>query len=144
MAAFGSVSPPKSEDMLQKVYECDDAYEMEKAFRGKHWTEIPISILSYHREIIIALSGIGYRAYLPAYLTACLAGDEIYGPGIRGYILHGLHPLSQSEVHVSTTRERLSLLDQEQRNVIANVLRYLEDRWKEQEAGEILREWEPL
>jgi hypothetical protein len=39
------------------------------------------------------------------------------------------------------TRERLFLLDQEQRDVVANVLRYLESRWKMKKAGELLRNW---
>jgi len=109
------------------------------AFRGKHWTSIPISVLSHHREIIIALSGLGYHAYLPAYLMACLANDETYGADMRGYVLYGLRPLSSSEVHVNTARERLSLLDDKQRRAVAKVLRYLEDRWRMAKAGEILR-----
>ena len=142
-AAFGNVPPPKAEEMLQEVYAGgDDAYEMMTAFLGKHWTEITTSVLSYHREIIIALSGIGYRAYLPAYLMACLANDPTYGADIRGYTLYGLRPLSKSEVHVTTARERLSRLDQAQRAAVAGVLRYLVDRWHEKDADEILREWE--
>ncbi len=138
--AYGDVAAPPPEDMLQQVYrDSEDAYEMMAAFRGKHWTELPISVLSHHREIIIALTGVGYRAYLPAYLTACLANDETYGADVRGYMLYGLRPLSTSEVHVATGRERLSLLDVKQRAAIAAVLRYLEETWQMKEAGDVLR-----
>jgi hypothetical protein len=138
--AFGYVAAPPADDMLQQVYrDSEDAYEMMTAFRGKHWTELPISVLSHHREIIIALTGVGYRAYLPAYLTACLANDETYGADVRGYTLYGLRPLSTSEVHVATGRERLSLLDAKQRAAVAAVLGYLEETWRMKEAGDVLR-----
>lgn len=83
----------------------------------------------------------GYRAYLPAYLMACLANDERLGADLRGYTLFGLRPLSTSEVHVSTARERLSRLDPAQRAAVANVLRYLVDRWRRNDAEEVLRDW---
>ncbi len=141
--AFSDVTPPPPEDMLQKVYASnDDAIEMKLAFQGKHWTEIPISVLSHHREIVIALSGIGYRAYLPAYLTACVANDQSYGPDIRGYTLYGLRPLSRSDVHVATAQERLSLLNDDQRTAVASVLRYLDERWHMVEASDVLRDWQ--
>jgi hypothetical protein len=141
--AFGEVSAAPAEELLSSAYaSTDDAYEMMEAFRDQHWTEIPIADLFRHREMLIALSGIGFRAYLPAYLTACLTDSERYGADLRGYMLFGLRPLSESELHVTTSRERLSLLDKAQRAAVASVLRYLESRWKMKEAGEILHAWE--
>jgi hypothetical protein len=75
-------------------------------------------------------------------LNACLANDTTFGPDVRGYTLFGLRPLSKSEVHVETARERLSLLDYEQREVVIEVLRYLESSWRMKEAGDVLRGWE--
>jgi hypothetical protein len=141
--AFGKVSAPPPEDLLQGVYAGnDDAFEMRQAFEGKHWSDIPIKVLSHHRESVIMLSGLGYRAYLAAYLNACLANDTTFGPDVRGYTLYGLRPLSKSEVHVATAHERLSLLDHDQREVVSEVLRYLESSWRMKEAGDVLRGWE--
>jgi hypothetical protein len=36
----------------------------------------------------------------------------------------------------------LSLLDHEQREVVIEVLRYLESSWRMKEAGDVLRGWE--
>lgn len=142
-AAFGQVEPPAAEEMFLPLYAgSDDMYEMMMAFSGKHWTQVPIHDLFLHRGSLIGLSGIGYRAYLPAYLAASLSRDERYAPDIRGFMLFGLRPLSDDEEHVTTARERLSRLDPAQRAVIASVLRYLETEWWMEEAGEIARDFE--
>ncbi len=141
--AFDDLTAPPSDELLQPIYAGnDDGVEMRMAFAGKSWPEIPIAVLSHHRESVIFLSGLGYRAYLPAYLTACLANDPTYGPEIRGYILYGLRPRSPADLHVATARERLSLLNEKQRAVVADVLRYLKDTWRMREAEEVLSEWD--
>ncbi|TMQ08601.1 MAG: hypothetical protein E6J90_39765 [Deltaproteobacteria bacterium] len=142
--AFDDLAPPPADQLLQAVYAGnDDAVEMKMAFAGKPWPDLPISVLSHHRESVIALSGVGYRAYLPAYLTACLANDPTYGADVRGYTLYGLRPLSTGDVHVATAQERVSRLNAQQRAVVADVLRYLVDTWRMQEAADVLASWAP-
>jgi hypothetical protein len=133
--------------MLAEPYKGnDDAFEMAAALLGRPWSELPIHELFLHREMVFALSPVAYRAYLPAYLNACLATEDPYdkyGADIRAYLLYGLKPgPNSSEVRVASTRARLALLDQEQREVVASVLRYLEVRWRIAEAGELLSEWD--
>lgn len=141
-AAFGDVPPPPADQLVQPAYaSSEDAYEMRTAFAGKRWTELPIRELFRHREMVVALSGAGYRAYVAAYLKAALTDDETYGADLRHYLLYGLRPLSDDPVHVQTAEERLSLLGAPQRAAIAAVLRHLAEVWRMKDAEEILRDW---
>ncbi len=141
-AAFAAVPAPKPDQMLLDAYAAsDDAQEMADAFRGKHWSELTLAELFRHREMVIALGAAAYRAYLPAYLTASLTDHAHYGPDIREYLVFGFRPLSDDDLDVTTTRERLSLLDEAQRSAVARVLAHLTTRWGMEEAGDILRSW---
>ncbi|MFO0575405.1 MAG: DUF6714 family protein [Polyangia bacterium] len=146
-AAFDAVPiPARTEEMRLPRYTGEDSYEMASALVGKHWSTIPIKELFYHREMLGTLSAAAYRAYLPAYLEACLATEDPYdkyGADLRGYLLSTLKhwPHQRGEHRAAEVRERLSLLDGPQRAAVASVLRYLETRWQMAEATEILREW---
>jgi hypothetical protein len=145
--AFDAVPIPTCiEDMRMPRYTGDDSYEMAAALVGKHWSTIPIKELFYHREMLGTLSAAAYRAYLPAYLEACLASEDPYdkyGADLRGYLLSTLKhwPHQRGEHRAAEVRERLSLLDASQRAAVASLLRYLETRWQSEEATEVLREW---
>jgi hypothetical protein len=146
--AFDDVPiPTRIEDMMLAAYkDSEDLYEMVAELVGKRWQEIPRERLFYHRESLAMLSAVAYRAYLPAYLEACLATDDWqdkYGADVRGYLVTSLavFPHHQSEARVTTHPERLSLLDDAQREVVANVLRYLEAAWRMQDASYVLESW---
>lgn len=145
--AFDAVPiPTRIQDMRLPRYIGDDSYEMVADFVGKHWRTIPIQKLFYHREMLGTLSAAAYRAYLPAYLEACLATEDPfdkYGADIRGYLLSTLKhwPHQRGEHRAAETCERLSLLDASQRAAVASLLRYLETRWQSAEAAEVLRDW---
>jgi len=146
-AAFPDVAPAMAvEDMLAEPYRTnDDAYEMAAAFTGKRWSEVPRIDLFRHRESLFALSPVAYRAYLPAYLEASLASDDVldkYGADIRGYLLYSLGTTaSSSPSRVATTADRIAGLDRAQRAAVAAVLRFLEERWHMADAAELLRDW---
>jgi len=140
------VAPTRIDEMRLPRYKGDDSYEMAAAFVGKRWSELTLQELFYHRESLGTLSAKAYQAYLPAYLEACLATEDPfdkYGADLRGYLVATLKhwPHQQGEHRAADTKERLSLLDADQRAAVADVLRYLESRWQLQEAGEILRDW---
>jgi hypothetical protein len=145
--AFDNVEiPTRVEQMRLPKYTGDDSYEMAAALVGRKWDAIPIEVLFYHRESLATLSPLAFHAYLPAYLLACLASDDPFdkhGADIRGYLLFALGswPHQSDPDRPAETRERLSLLDSKQRDVVANVLRYLESRWNMKDAGELLRNW---
>lgn len=145
--AFDAVPiPTRIQDMRLPRYTGDDSYEMVADFAGKHWSTIPIQRLFYHRESLGTLSAAAYRAYLPAYLEACLASDDPfdrYGADIRGYLLSTLKhwPYQRGEHRAAEARERLSLLDAPQREAVASLLRYLEAKWQLENAIEVLRDW---
>ena len=143
---FASVAvPTRIEDMRLPRYTGDDSYEMAAAFVGKHWTKLPIQVLFFHRESLWTLSAAASRAYLPAYLDACLASDDPldkYGADLRHYLLASLKRWPhQGEHRDAETSERLSLLNAEQRATVADVLRYLETVWHMEDAAEVLRDW---
>jgi hypothetical protein len=145
--AFADVSiPTRIEEMRRPRHTSDDSYEMAAAFVGKHWTEIPIETLFFHRESLAALSPAAYRAYLPAYLEASFASEDWldkYGADIRQYMLFTLKhwPHQTSPERGAETSARLSVFDEEQRAAIADVLQYLASRWNSSEAAEVLRDW---
>jgi hypothetical protein len=145
--AFANVSAPVAiEDMRSVRYTGDDSYELASALLGKRWTDVPIEVLFRHRESLGTLSAAAYRAYLPAYLLAAIASDDPldrYGPDLRHYLLSTLVQSSHDDHRAAEIRERLSLLDADQRVAVAHVLRYLEARWNSFEAGEVLRTWSP-
>lgn len=146
-AAFDGVPiPTRIEEMRMPRYTGEDSYEMAAAFVGKPWSTIPLKELFLHREMLGTLSAAAYRAYLPAYLEACLATEDPfdkYGADLRGYLLSTLKhwPHQRGEHRAAEVRERLSLLDASQRAAVASVLRYLETRWQMGEATEVLRDW---
>ncbi|HLL20911.1 MAG TPA: DUF6714 family protein [Kofleriaceae bacterium] len=145
-SAFANVPrPARIEDMRLGRYTGDDSYEMAEALLGKRWEDVPIQVLFYHRESLTSLSAAAYRAYLPAYLHACLASDDPfdkYGADLQHYLLATLkHWPHQTDERASDTRERLSLLDEKQREVVADVLHYLATHWHSETAAELLREW---
>jgi hypothetical protein len=140
--AFANVTVPPADELLQPTYASnDDAYELRMALAGKQWSEVPIHAVFRHREMIIGLSGVGYQAYVPAVLLGALTEDPQYGGDLRQYLLFGLVPASESDVHVTTTRERLSRLDASQRAAIADVVRYVAETYHSKEAAEILTRW---
>ena len=114
-AAFQDVAPPTGGLLLAEYERSEDATEMAAAFRRTHWSELPFDVLSYHREMLFALSAVGYRAYLPAYLMASLIDDANLVGEVGGHMLDGLalSPTS-SETRVATFRVRMSLLSDAQ------------------------------
>lgn len=140
--------PSRIEEMRLPRYTGDDSYEMAAAFVGRHWSELSVRELFYHREMLGTLSAVAYRAYLPAYLAACFAAEDpydTYGADIRFYLLSTLKhwPYQSGEHREVECRERLSLLDANQRAAVKSVLGYLETRWSMADAGEVLRDWTP-
>lgn len=141
--AFGQVSAPRREEMLHSEYAGnEDAGALVMAFLGKHWAEVPLLDLFWHRESLFMLSPVGYRAYLPAYLSAALAKGEPHNPDVCGYMLYSLRPSrGYSKLRKDTTRERLALLDARQRAAVLAIVRYLADEGAS-DAVDVLRGWE--
>ena len=141
-AAFAGEPAAPGAGMLMDAYAgSDDAIEMARAFAGKHWTELPVADLFYHREMVVALAPAAYRAILPAYLTAALTDDRRLGPDLREYLLFGLAPLSDEQRDVDETRARLSLLEPVQRDAVRAVLHHLADHHGMSQAADVLRAW---
>jgi len=143
-AAFAEVTVA-SDAMLQAPYaESEDAYELQQILADRTWSQISRRDLFRHREMLVALSGWAYQAYVPAYLVAALADDDDYGADLRQYLAHSLAPLSDRGIHVTTATERVSRLDGAQRAVIAGTLRFLVTTYRDTAAAELLVKRTPL
>jgi len=144
-AFVGVPVPTRIEEMRLPGRTDEDSYAMAAAFVGKPWTELPIETLFFHREALGSLSPAAYRAYLPAYLAASFASEDWmdkYGPDLRQYLLFTLKPWKHHKPERGAeTTARLAALTDEQREVVADVLRFLVARWESEDAAEILRDW---
>jgi hypothetical protein len=139
--AFGDEPVPAPDEVLAPRYRTSvDAEEMLLALRGKHWTHLATESLFYHREMVGTLSATGYRAYIAAFMRASLE-DGSYGPDLRGYTVSSFGPLEDTPEYIEESRERLSLLSANQRETIAEYLRYLAGAQGDQAAAEMLRAW---
>jgi hypothetical protein len=135
--AFADVAAPTVDQIGFADYASVDAEEMAAAWQGKHWTALTTRDVFVHRESIFALSAVGYRAYVAAFLVAGLS-TEVHASDVRGYLLASLRPSERPE---RTERQRLqqSLLDDEQRAAIVAVLRHFVYAFREPDALEVLR-----
>lgn len=134
-AAFGGTKAPTKEQLLHPRYaSSEDALELREAFAGRSWLELDPAVLFRHREMLVALGGEAFRAFIPAYLVAALADEERTAGDFRHYLVTSLGSLGDSG-------ERLSRLDTRQRDIIARVLRYLADARSMPAAAERLATW---
>lgn len=142
--AFDGVAYPTIiTDMLAEPYRGnDDAHEMAAAFLGKPWATIAIQELFRHREMLFTLAPAAYVAYLPAYLTACLATEDPfdkYSADLREYLLDTLVIAeSASQERSTTTKARLAALTAAQRTVTLEVVKHLMLRWNMPRTKEVL------
>jgi hypothetical protein len=138
--AFSAVAiPPPHEILAERYRAAVDPGELLAAFRDKHWTQVPVKDLFHHRESLVALSAVGYHAYIGAYLTASLS-DGPYTSDLREVTLFSLRPPVGFEQDAAELRERLSSLDSFQRLAIGGFVRYLADDGS-REAQKILPDW---
>lgn len=75
--AFDSAALPEHvDDLLLEPYRSSiDATEMAADFAGRSWAAIPIQELFSHRQMLSTMSAVAYRAYIAAYLLACVNED---------------------------------------------------------------------
>jgi hypothetical protein len=136
--AFRGVPPLPAEDIVPEQYRHDiDAQEMAGAFGGRHWTELSLEELFFHRESIFMFSSAGYLSYLPAYMVACLRDDMELVPDISWYVVSGL----RSQRKRRTTQQRLELFNEEQRAAVAAVLGHVGESFDDVRVEEILAHW---
>jgi hypothetical protein len=141
--AFGSVEVPPAEHVLAERYrESMDPGELLAAFRGKHWRDLSRRDLFIHRESLSALSALGFRAYVAAYLIAALEGDG--AADLVEYTLFSLRSPSDDERDderdAVETRERLAGLDAAQRAAIRSWLQHVEG--EHALAAKVLSHWQ--
>lgn len=137
---FGAVPGPNPDEVLAERYrESEDAGLMLADFCGKHWRDLPASMLFRHREMLPALSAVGYRGYIAAYLRASVL-DGPYDADLREYTLFSLIPIDSHRVDEREVRQRLSLLNRDQRDTIEAYVRYLSDERQMSQARRVLDE----
>ena len=137
--AFRRVEVPAADDVLAERFRTSiDPGELLAAFRGRHWQDLSPHELFIHRESLSALSALGFRAYVAAYLLGALEGEE--AADLAEYTLFSLHPLSAADRNEAECRERLSLLDDTQRSAVRRWLEHIAD--DHELASKILSHWQ--
>jgi hypothetical protein len=138
-AAFKEVPIPEPGEILARPRSAsEDAGAMAAEFSGKHWTMLPRDKLFYYRDSTGSLSAIGFRAYVAAYLKASLIRDD-YTADLRESTLYCLRPIEKDASDEERVNARLSLLNEEQREVIASFVRHFVD--ESIEAERVLDYW---
>lgn len=130
MEAFGTVEIPQFEDLLAPRFRnSEDPLELAAVLRDKHWRDVAVRDLLRHRESLATLSGIGYRAYIAAYLLASLdEGDD--AADLLEYTLFSLGPITEAESDVNEATARLSALDPAQRAAVRGWLEHQQGNHK--------------
>jgi hypothetical protein len=68
-----------------------ESKEIQAAFAGKRWQDLPLPVLRHHHQSLAFLTPQGFRYFLPAYLLACI--DDYEGAGdIPSSVLYHLTP----------------------------------------------------
>jgi hypothetical protein len=125
--------------------------EIEAAFRGIHWRDVPLEVLNLHQLSLSFFSPAGFRFYLPAYLLAVLGVPRrppgfLEMGGIKGAVLHSLQPpvemswKPRSHPTVAWFLERVNGFAPEQREAIQAFLHHVGGR---EARAALNRYWEP-
>lgn len=145
--AFDSAALPEHvDDLLLEPYRSSiDATEMAADFAGRSWAAIPIQELFSHRQMLSTMSAVAYRAYIAAYLLACVNEDPSasrYVGDIWEYTVLSLKAWrGQEPTSAALVKERLSLLNAPQRDAIRSVLRSIAASSQRDEVRTLLAEW---
>ena len=137
-------SPATREEMFFKVFvDGEDAAAAAEAFQFRPWRELSIKELFVEGAAFGFMSPQGFRAYLPAYLTACFATDDAldnYAGDLMTYTVLGLIVSDSTDpARAERVAARNAILDKPQRAAVIAVLQYLESRVSL--AREALDEW---
>lgn len=85
--------PPAYGDIFARALRARLAGQsLELALHYKHWSQVARDTLDAHRDSVFTLSAAAYRAYVPAFLLACLDGRG-RARDRRG-LCYDLHPLA--------------------------------------------------
>ncbi len=127
------------EVLAERYRGSEDAGLMLADLRGKHWRDLPASMLFRPREMLPALSAVGYRGYIAAHLKASVL-DGPYDADLREYTLFSLAPIDSHRADEKEVRQRLSLLNRDQWDTIEAYVRYLRDKRHMTQARRVLGE----
>jgi hypothetical protein len=136
--AFRNVPGLPAEAIILEQYRQNiDAQTVASTFGGRHWTELSLEEMFFHRESIFMFSSAGYLSYLRAYLVGCLRDDTELVPDISWYTVSSLRTQHRGR----TTRQRLELFDDDQGAAVAAVLRHVAESMDDERVEKILAHW---
>jgi hypothetical protein len=126
--------------------------EIEAAFKGLHWREVPLEVLNCHQSALSFFSPEAFRFYLPAFMLASLGvprwpSDLLpAGVGIKNAVIWSLDPPKEmswkprSDPTVAWFLERMSGFNPEQKAAIRTFLSFAGSR---DAKVALARYWEP-
>lgn len=119
--AFESLSYPGDDDLIGARMHWE-APEVLEAFRGRHWKDVPLSVLFTHRLSLPLFSNEAFRFYLPAYLVAAVLHPEEVDT-LRENVFFSLTPPELEGPQASLFVERMNRFDARQ---AAAIRRFIE------------------
>jgi hypothetical protein len=127
--AFATVTYPGDDKLVRypDYHESDDVVE---GFRGKHWRDMSLDVLSEHWFALGLFSPEAFRFYLPCFLIAALLHSDVTGILWETVFLRLTPPASDGD-DMDWLLKLVSLLDARQK---AAILRYIE-LWVQTETG---------
>lgn len=112
--AFTGGPPPDASEIVRDPDHLHlENEQIKSAFGGKTWTELPIPVLTYHRQAVFFFTPEGWAYYLPAYMLAIFTHYEKTDTMVDA-LLSTLIP-SRDNDHEADRRARIARLNDRQR-----------------------------
>jgi len=128
---FRDVPYPGDACLVALSDRCDpERLEIQSAFEGKSWRDLPLDFLRYHHESLFLFTPAAYQFYLPAYLLACTLSYEAAGNILSSVVFSLTLPVGFG---IERTRflDRMSRFSSSQKKTITAFLRLLRERHSE-------------
>jgi hypothetical protein len=128
-SVFGHLRHPGVENLCSPPV-IEDGEDLVAEFADQHWTQLSLQSVFYHRAGLSSLSPQGYRFYLAAFMTAALTATSEQGRAdITDYTLWSLAPHDESPASLERFQQRISLLDDEEKQVVREFVAAMAARW---------------
>jgi hypothetical protein len=99
--AFGDLPiPPEDEIVYDNSGYHLECNQIRLKFRGRHWRDLPVGVLSGEADSIVFFTPEAFRFYLPAFIRSCLLdpiGADLIPEAILSILTRGEDPAASPE-----------------------------------------------
>ena len=119
--AFDAQELPPDGQIIPRSSISDEACEVEEAYWGIRWQDVPRSILGNNDDSLCFMTPQAFVHYLPRYLVEAVENTAEPGSGIVEDLITQLSPTTSQDF----LNERLELMTTDQKKVIARVFEHI-------------------